>query len=105
MPPDWKFYVLPLHTIDFEKLEALANARKLQPLSVGAKKIPPPIQIAHQIISEYMAAHAEEVSSAAFNAAAEKLGPQRGGVKQQLNKARRLNVKQSAASTMGASAK
>jgi len=58
MPHDWKFYRLPLHIEDFEKLEALAHTRKLQRASVGVKEVAPPMRLAHQIILEYMAAHA-----------------------------------------------
>jgi hypothetical protein len=74
MPVDWKFYKLPLHVEDFENLEALASARSVQPGSLGTKPIPPPVRLAHQIILEYMVAHAKELEDARFRLAHKRLG-------------------------------
>jgi hypothetical protein len=75
MPLDWKFYKLPLNVKDFECLDALARARSVQAGMVGDKEIAPPIRLAHQIILEYMAAHAKEIEDARWKVAHEKLVP------------------------------
>jgi hypothetical protein len=78
VPHDWTFRTLPLHDEDIRNLEALAFSREIQPGSLGTKQIPAPIRLAHQIIREYMGAHAKEVEDARTDLAYKRLGMKKG---------------------------